>query len=83
MYLTSFFFVPGHCELLVILAILALTVLTVLPFWVIFRKAGFPPALSVLMVVPWINLAVLFFLAFAKWPALEQRRQEDERTAGR
>lgn len=76
-------FMPGFFELLVIGAIIVLPVLvlTVLPFWVIFEKAGFPGALSLLMMVPGINVIMLFVLAFARWPALE--RGEETKTAGR
>ncbi|MBN2216060.1 MAG: hypothetical protein JW719_01660 [Pirellulales bacterium] len=72
-----FFGGPGYFEWLVLGAIIVVPVLvlTVLPFWVIFEKAGFPGALSLLMTVPGINLVVLFFFAFTQWPALKQRGQ--------
>jgi hypothetical protein len=44
----------------------------VIPFWKIFRKAGFPPALSLLMPVPGVNLVLLYILAFADWPSLRR-----------
>ena len=51
---------------------IAVTVLiTVLPFWFICKKAGFHPALSLLMMVPIANLILPFVLAFAEWPALK------------
>jgi uncharacterized membrane protein YraQ (UPF0718 family) len=37
------------------------------PFWVIFKKAGFQPILSVLMLVPLVNLVVLYVVAFSEW----------------
>jgi hypothetical protein len=40
----------------------------VVPFWQIFKKAGFSPWLSILMAIPLLNTAVLYFLAFARWP---------------
>ena len=40
----------------------------VIPFWQIFKKAGFSPWLSVLMAFPLLNAVVLYFLAFARWP---------------
>ena len=40
----------------------------VIPFWQIFKKAGFSPWLSVLMAVPVLNAVMLYFLAFARWP---------------
>ena len=43
-------------------------VLVVIPFWKIFQKAGFPPALSLIMLVPVANIVALYFVAFARWP---------------
>lgn len=40
----------------------------VVPFWFIFKKAGFTPWLSLLMVVPLVNLIAFCYLAFAPWP---------------
>jgi hypothetical protein len=41
--------------------------LGVIPYWVIFKKAGFNPLLSLLMLIPVINLIVLFVVAFSDW----------------
>ena len=49
-----------------LLAALFLAVIVVLPFWVIFKKVGNHPALSVLMLVPLLNLITLYFVAFSK-----------------
>jgi hypothetical protein len=38
----------------------------VIPFWRIFKKAGFSPWLSVLMPIPLLNVVMCFFLAFAR-----------------
>jgi hypothetical protein len=46
--------------------------IVVLPFWQIFGKAGYSPWLSFLMIIPVVNLVALYFLAFAKWPALSE-----------
>ena len=40
------------------------------PFWTIFTKAGFSPWLALLMLVPLVNLVVLYMVAFSRWPAL-------------
>ena len=65
---------PQH--LLVILAVVGWVavwlVVLVVPFWSIFRKAGFAPALSLLMIVPLVNLIMLFWVAFSEWPALKK-----------
>ena len=72
---------PGGYELIVIVffsVIFAVigAVLTVIPFWKICTKAGFPGALSLLMPVPVVNVVLLFYIAFAQWPALENKAQQ-------
>ncbi len=47
--------------------LMAVAVLVV-PFWFIFSKAGYPKWLALLMIVPLINVFLLYFLALAKWP---------------
>jgi hypothetical protein len=49
-----------------------ISMLWIVPFWMIFKKAGFHPALSLLMVFPFINVILFLYLAFAKWPALKK-----------
>ncbi len=39
----------------------------VIPYWKIFSKAGFAGALSLLMIVPLVNLIVLYVVAFSEW----------------
>lgn len=43
------------------------------PFWKIFGKAGFSPWLALLVLVPLVNLIVLYVVAFSRWPALPGR----------
>jgi len=47
-----------------------MTVVVILPFWFIFSKAGYSKWLSLLMVLPLVNVILLYFLAFSKWPSL-------------
>ena len=46
--------------------LLALSVVVV-PFWRIFAKAGFSGWLSLFIVIPFINLIVLYYVAFSVW----------------
>jgi hypothetical protein len=50
-------------------------IIFVLPFWKIFTKAGFSGALSILMIIPFVNIGMLFFLAFTEWPALKKDQE--------
>ncbi len=38
------------------------------PLTKIFVKAGFNPLMAVLMFIPVVNLGLLYYLAFSKWP---------------
>ncbi len=64
----------GAPEIILILFVVALSsIVWVIPFWFVFKKAGFVPPLSLLMLFPLINIVMLFYLAFAEWPALRNR----------
>jgi hypothetical protein len=41
-----------------------------IPFWKIAGRAGHPPALGLLIFVPFANLFFLWWLALGRWPAL-------------
>ena len=41
--------------------------LFLVPYWRIFSKAGFSGWLSLLMVIPLINIVILYYVAFANW----------------
>ena len=58
-------------------ALVALVVLliVIIPYWKIFGKAGFPRALSLLMLVPLVNLIVLYVVAFSQWRILPPPRE--------
>ncbi len=56
----------GPVELLVILAILPAVFLW--PAWRILSKMGYPGAVAICAFVPMLNILLLFFLAFSKWP---------------
>jgi hypothetical protein len=49
------------------LVIIIGSLIVVIPYWMIFKKAGFPPFLGILMVVPLVNVALLYVLAFSQW----------------
>lgn len=41
--------------------------IAIIPYWFIWKKAGFSPWLSLLVVVPLVNLIMLYVLAFSEW----------------
>ncbi len=40
----------------------------VVPFWRLFQRMGYSPYLSLLMLVPFVNLGLLYYVAFLDWP---------------
>ena len=54
---------------------LVVVLIVIIPYWKIFGKAGFPRALSILMLVPLINLILLYVLAFSQWKVLPPRAE--------
>ena len=58
------------------LMMLIFAVLIILPFWFIFSKAGFPRWLSLLMVVPIVNVIMLYVFAFSDWPSLQKKNND-------
>ena len=63
-------FDPNHFAMFLIPMIffaLLFTVIAVIPYWFIFKKAGFSPFLSILMFVPLANLIILYVVAFSEW----------------
>jgi hypothetical protein len=42
-------------------------VIYIIPFWMIFKKAGFTPWLALLLFIPLANIIILYVLAFSQW----------------
>jgi hypothetical protein len=42
----------------------------IIPFWFILKKAGFSPWLSLINIVPFGTLILLYVLAFAEWKVI-------------
>ena len=64
------FLQPWHMIIILFFFLPILTVIVVVPYWMIFKKAGFTPALSLLMIVPVVHFVVLYVLAFAEWKVI-------------
>ena len=56
-----------------VVIIAVLFAITVVPFIRIFQKAGRTGWWAVLMVIPQVNVIVLWIFAFSTWPALDRR----------
>ncbi|HYK35981.1 hypothetical protein [Alloacidobacterium sp.] len=60
--------------MMVFLPILILigSLIVIIPYWMIFKKAAFPAFLGILMVVPLVNIVLLYVLVFAQWKVTPQ-----------
>ena len=63
-YMSTFFATFGIVMLIV-------CVFMIVCYWKIFSKAGYSGALSLLMLVPIVNLILFIWFAFAQWPVLK------------
>ena len=62
---------PGFFELLVMM----LPILLVIPpAWRILRRTGFSGAWSLLLLIPLVNLVVVYVFAFTDWPVERRAR---------
>jgi membrane protein DedA with SNARE-associated domain len=55
-----------------LLSLIIWVALFLVPAWKIAKKAGFPGALSLLMFIPLVNIALLWVFAFVRWPNLRE-----------
>lgn len=60
---------PWHLIVLFVMFAFPTIILGVIPFWFICKKAGYPPQLSFLNLVPFClgTMVLVYFLAFADW----------------
>lgn len=54
---------------------LIFAVIIIIPYWFIWKKAGFSPWLSLLMFIPMVNFVMLYVLAFAEWKVVPVPQQ--------
>ena len=55
---------------LLTLGLFLMCIFIIIPFWKIFERSGHSGWWSLTQIVPVLNIFILFFLAYAKWPAM-------------
>ncbi len=48
---------------------LIVAIIAIVPIWQICKRVGHSPWLSLLMLVPLVNLIFIYYLAFSQWPS--------------
>ncbi len=56
---------------------LLISAIVVLPFFRICTKAGYSGWLSLLVLIPIVNMVFVYFLGFSEWPSLRGDRPTD------
>lgn len=55
-----------------ILFIIGYILIFIVPIWKIVSKAGYSGAWSLLMIIPVLNVIMLWVFAFSRWPNIER-----------
>ncbi|HEY1757906.1 MAG TPA: hypothetical protein VGG72_21225 [Bryobacteraceae bacterium] len=58
--------IMGMMSIFAVFGIIMIAVVMI-PYWFIWKKAGFSPWLSLIMLVPLGNIIMLYVLAFSDW----------------
>ncbi len=64
----------GAPEILIAFVVLLIWASVIWPAARIARRLGFTPWLGVLVVIPMVNMLLLWFVALAEWPAMESKQ---------
>jgi heme/copper-type cytochrome/quinol oxidase subunit 4 len=51
------------------LGFLLVVIISIIPFWKICERVGHSPWLSLLMLIPLINIIFIYYIAFGEWPS--------------
>ncbi|MEP7364367.1 MAG: hypothetical protein ABI972_14025 [Acidobacteriota bacterium] len=57
----------------------AFSLIYCLPYYLIFRKAGYSGVLGLGMLVPGVNVILMFWFAFSEWPIHRQLKKFRDR----
>lgn len=56
--------------------LLFIAIIVIIPFWRIFKRAGYPGAFGLLAIIPFAGIVLLYVLAFMPWPSLKRMEGE-------
>jgi len=54
--------------LIILVIILIVVAITIIPYWKIYQRTGQSGAMSLLQLIPLVNIIMLYILAFGDWP---------------
>ena len=56
---------------------LVIAIVVVIPAWRICQRTGYPGWMGILILIPIVNLVLLYFIAFADWSAGKAGNHDD------
>ena len=68
-------FGPAELNVIAIMVIFSIVII-ILFYWKIYSKAGFTEWLSITMIIPLLNVVMLFYFAVADWSDLKNHRNK-------
>jgi uncharacterized SAM-binding protein YcdF (DUF218 family) len=71
----------GTTEFIILLFIAGIVAVALVPWFLIYKKVGYSPAMGCLMFIPLVNIIMLFVLAFSQWP-IERELENARRGTG-
>ena len=63
-----------HMAVVMPFFLLVILVVAVIPYWFIWKKAGFSPWFSLLIMIPIVNIISIYILAFSEWKVVPANR---------
>jgi hypothetical protein len=63
--------------ILTLLLVAAAAAVCVAPFWFIFGRMGYPPYTCFLLLLPFLNIGFVYYVAFTDWPIELQEESPD------
>jgi hypothetical protein len=67
---TYYYSVVHYHPIPILIALLVTALIVIIPYWKIFGKAGFPRIFGLFMIIPLVNLILIYVLAFSQWRIL-------------
>ena len=72
----------GGAVLFGMIIYLAIFIIFVAAYWQMFKKAGYSGALSLLLLVPLVNIVMILWFGFSEWPVVRENRELRSRMTG-
>jgi hypothetical protein len=62
---------------ILMIPLLIMIVVVLIPYWVIWKKAGFAGWLSLFMLIPLLNIIMMYVLAFSDWKVVPVAQMQE------